>query len=68
MSQSGFLAITYNSKRGEKSHAQGVIGFGFASHRLKNGCEIFTQISKGSNRNGVITFDSHLKTALSSKL
>ena len=39
---------------------QGAIGFGFASHWLKNLCEIFNQ---SFNRNRVVTFDSHLKTA-----
>ena len=43
---------------------QGAIGFGFASHWLKNWHESFKPIAKRSNRNHVITFDSHLKTAL----
>ena len=42
-------------------------GFGFASHWLKNWRESFKPITKRSNRNHVITFDSHLKTALCSK-
>ena len=42
----------------------GVIGFGFGFHRLKNWRESFKPITKRSNRNHVITFDSHLKTAL----
>ena len=42
----------------------GAIGFGFASHWLKNWRESFKPITKRSNRNHVITFDSHLKTAL----
>ena len=67
MNQSQFLAITCNSlKAREKSRAHGAIGFGFASHRLKNWRESFKPIAKSSNRNHVITFDSHLKTALSS--
>jgi len=41
-----------------------MIGFGFASHWLKNWHESFKPITKGSNHNHVITFDSHLKTAL----
>ena len=41
-----------------------VIGFGFTSHRLKNWRESFYPITKNSNRNRVITFESHLKTAL----
>ena len=37
MNQSEFLAITRNLfKAWEKSRVQGAIGFGFASHRLKN--------------------------------
>ena len=59
------LAITCNSlKAREKSRVQGVIGFGFASHWLKNWHESFEPITKCSNCNHVITFDSHLKTAL----
>ena len=48
----------------EKSRVHGVIGFGFASHWLKNWRESFKPITKRSYRNHVITFDSHLKTAL----
>ena len=66
MSQSQSLAITCNSLKGrEKSRVHGAIGFGFASHWLKNWRESFKPITKRSNRNHVITFDSHLKTALS---
>ena len=65
MNQSQFLAITCNSlKVREKSRVHGVIGFGFASNWLKNWREPFKPITKRSNRNHVITFDSHLKTAL----
>ena len=65
MNQSQFLAITCNSlKVREKSRVHGGIGFGFASHWLKNWRESFKPITKRSNRNYVITFDSHLKTAL----
>ena len=65
MNQSQFLAITCNSlKAREKSRAHGAIGFGFASHWLKNWRESFKPITKRSNRNHVITFDSHLKTTL----
>ena len=64
--QSQFLAITWNSlKAREKSRVHGAVGFGFASHWLKNWRESFKPISKRRNRNHVITFDSHLKTALS---
>ena len=65
MNQSQFLAITCNSlKAREKSRVHGAIGFGFASHWLKNWRESFKPITKRSNRNHVITFESHLKTAL----
>ena len=65
MNKSQFQAITCNSLEArEKSRVHGVIGFGFASHWLKNWHESFKRITKGSNRNHVITFDSHLKTAL----
>ena len=65
MNQSQFLAITCNSlKAREKSRVHGAIGFDFASHWLKNWRESFKPITKRSNRNHVITFDSHLKTAL----
>ena len=65
INQSQFLAITCNSfKAREKSRVHGAIGFGFVSHWLKNWRESFKPITKRSNRNHVITFDSHLKTAL----
>ena len=65
MNQSELLAITCNSlKAWEKSYVHGAIAFGFASHWLKNWRESFKPITKLSNRNHVITFDSHLKTAL----
>ena len=68
MNQSQFLAITCNSlKAREKSRVHGAIGFGFASHWLKNWCDSFKPITKRSNRNHVITFDSHLKTALTNR-
>ena len=64
--QSQFLEITCNTlKAREKSHVHGAIGFGFASHWLKNWHESFKPITKRSNRNHMITFDGHLKTALS---
>ena len=63
--QSQFLEITCNTlKAREKSRVHGAIGFGFASHWLKNWRESFKPITKRSNRNYIITFDSHLKTAL----
>ena len=65
MNQSQFLAIISNLlKAREKSRIHGAIGFGFASHWLKNWRDSFKPITKRSNRNHVITFDSHLKTAL----
>ena len=61
-----FLAITCHSLEArEKARVHGAIGFGFASHWLKNWRESFKPITKRSNRNHVITIDSHLKTALS---
>ena len=63
MNQSEFLVITCNSLEArEKSRVHGAIGF--ASHWLKNLRESFKPITTRSNRNYVITFDSHLKTAL----
>ena len=65
MNQSQFLAITSNSLEArERSRVRGAIGFGFDSHCLKNWRESFKPITKRSNRNHVITFDSHLKTTL----
>ena len=65
MNQSQFLAITCNSlEEREKSRVQGAIGFGLASHWLKNWRESFKPITKRSNRKHGVTFDSHLKTAL----
>ena len=65
MNQSQFQAISCNSLEArEKSRVHGAIGFGFDSHWLKNWRESFEPITKRSNRNHVITFDSHLKTAL----
>ena len=65
MNQSQFLAIVCNSlKAWEESRIHDANGFGLASHWLKNWRESFNPITKQSNRNHVITFDSHLKTAL----
>ena len=65
MNQSQFVAITCNSLEArEKSRLHGASGFGFASRWFKNWRESFKPITKRSNRNHVITFDSHLKTAL----
>ena len=65
MNQSQFRAIICNSlKAREKSRVHGAIVFGFASHWSKNWRESFKPIAKRSNRNHLITFDSHLKTAL----
>ena len=44
-----------------------MIGFGFASHWLKNWRASFKPITKLSSRNRVIIFDSHLKTTLTRK-
>ena len=65
MNQSQFLAITCNwLEAQEKSRVHGAIGFVFASHWLKNWRDSFKPITKRSNHNHVIAFDSHLKTAL----
>ena len=65
MNQSQFLAISCSSLESrEKSRVHGAIGFGFDYNWLKNWCESFKPVTKRSNRNHVITFDSHLKTAL----
>ena len=65
MNQSQVRAITFNwLKAREKGRVLGAIGFGFASHWLKNWRASFKPITKCSDRNHVITFDSHLKTAL----
>ena len=62
MNQSQFLAITWNSLEArEKSRVHGAICFDFAFYWLKNWRESFKPITKRSNRNHVITFDSHLK-------
>ena len=65
MNQSEFLAIACHSLEArEESCVHGAIAFGFDSHWLNNWREFFKPITKRSNRNHVITFDSHLKTAL----
>ena len=65
MNQSQFLAILCISLQArEKWRVHGAIGFGFAPHWLKNWHESFKPITKRSNRDHAITFDSHLKTAL----
>ena len=65
MNQSEFLTITCNSLEArEKSRVHGAIGFGFISHWLKNWRESFKPITKRTNRNHLITIDSHLKTAI----
>ena len=67
MNESQFLEITCNSlKAREKSRIHGAIGFGFASHCLKNCRESSKPTIKSSNCHHVITLDSHLETALSS--
>ena len=68
MNQSQFLAITCNSlKAWKKSCVQGMIALAFVSHWLKNWRDSFKPITKCSNRNHVITFDSRLKTTLFSE-
>ena len=63
INQSQFLAITCNSLEArERSRVHGAIGFGFASHLLKNWREFFKPITKRSNHNHnhVLTLDSEL--------
>ena len=63
MKQTEFLAITcYLLKAREKSRVHRANGVGFASHWSEN----FNPIPVHSNRNGVITLDSHWKNALNS--
>ena len=65
MNQSQILAITcYSLEARERSRVHGAMSFGFSSHWLKNRRESFKPITKRSNRNDVITFDNHLKTAV----
>ena len=65
MNQSQFLAITCNQLEAqEKECVEGGIVFGFASRWLKNWHESLKPITKRSKYNHIITFDSHLKTAL----
>ena len=65
MNQWQCLAITCISlKAREKSRVHGAIGFGVAFHWLKNWRESFNPITRRSNRNHLITIDSHLNTAL----
>ena len=64
MNQSEFVAIACKLlKEGESLRVQDMIGFGFgfASPWLKNWRDISRSVTKLSNRNRVITFDSHLK-------
>ena len=64
ITQSEYLAITCNLlKAREKLRVQGAICFGFTSNWLKNLRGTFKPITKRSNHNCVITFDSHLRTA-----
>ena len=50
MNQSQFLAIICNSlKAREESRVHGAIGFGLASHWLKNWRKSFKSITKRSN-------------------
>ena len=66
MNQSQFVAIICNSlKAREESRVYHAIGFGLASQWLKNWRESFKPITKRSNRNHVITFESYVKNALS---
>ena len=65
MNQSQFLAITCNSLAArERSRVHGTVGFGLHSHWLKNWHESFKPITKRSNRNHVITFDTNCRDPL----
>ena len=67
INQSQFLAIICNSLKAQKeSRIHGAIGFGLASHWFKNWRESFKPITKRSNCNHVITFDSHVQNAFKS--
>ena len=57
MNQPEFLVVNCSLlKAREKTCVQDAIGFGFASHWLKNWHTIFKLITKRSKRNRVITF------------
>ena len=61
---SSSLAPGEGKRRGPGNEVAIGFGFGFTSHWLKNWNKMFKPITKRSNRNGVINFYSHLKTAL----
>ena len=64
-----FVAISSNLLKARKkiSHLRVAIGFGFPSRSVLKWREIVMPITKRSNRNRLMTFDSHLKTALKLK-
>ena len=64
MNQSEFLEIACNAQSAGKIARIRCDCICFACHWLKNTCETFKPVTKRSNRNRVITFNSHLKTAL----
>lgn len=65
MNQSECVARTSNLvKAPEKSRIPGAIGFASASHWLKNWRDIFEPITQRSNRNRIITYYSHVTTAM----
>ena len=65
INQSQFLAIICNSLKAQKeSRIHGAIGFRLASHWFKNWHESLKPITRRSNCNHVITFDSHVQNAL----
>ena len=64
---SNYLNLLKAREKSRSQGAKGAIRFGIASCRLKNWHEIFKPITRRSHRNRVITFDSHLKTALTPK-
>ena len=67
MNQSEFLAITFKLLKARENHAYEVrLVLVLVLHPtgLKKGRENFNPITTRRNCNHVITFDSHLKTAL----
>ena len=65
MGQLESLAIAFNFLQARKtSRVQGAIAFGFACHWLKNWRKISKPTTLRSNRNGEMTFDSYLISAV----
>ena len=58
-------AVTHSQ---HQSRVQNAIGVDFAFHWLKNCRQTFQPITERSKRNRIITFDSHLRSALTSQV